>query len=209
MRGSTQTLFNFAAISHITVLATESKLNRGSRGGVPDELRDPNFIDDHNVTESLVDELRLLSSTGAAKSVLQRALAAPKNQLFVIMSFGSAILDSAFEEVIKPLCDDFKIGCLRVDRIEDGGNVSQQILENIAQSRFVMSELTGERPNCYYESGFAHALGKEIIFSVRKGEAIHFDLSGYRFIQWETEGELRKKLRVRLESLLSRESRDA
>ena len=79
------------------------------------------------------------------------------------------------------------------------------MLENIAQSKIGIAELTGERPNCYYECGYAHALGREIIFVIRKGESIHFDLSTHRFIQWDTEDELRRKLRRRLDALESRE----
>ena len=34
----------------------------------------------------------------------------------------------------------------------------------------VLADLTGERPNCYFEAGYAHALGKQLILTIRKGE---------------------------------------
>ena len=100
----------------------------------------------------------------------------------------------------------FGFNVVRVDSIQDSGNISQQILNNIAESRLVLAELSGERPNCYYEAGFAHALGKELILCIREGDDIHFDLAGYRFIVWDTEAAFRRKLKARLESLAAKDS---
>jgi hypothetical protein len=78
-------------------------------------------------------------------------------------------------------------------------------LEAIAKSELVFCELSGERPNCYYEAGFAHALGKELILAVRTTDKVHFDLAGHRFIERDTEHELRQKLRARFAALTSKE----
>jgi hypothetical protein len=67
-----------------------------------------------------------------------------------------------------------------------------------------LSDLTGERPNCYYEVGYAQALQKEIILTIQKGSSVHFDLSSYRFIEWETENELKQKLRTRFKAIQMR-----
>ena len=58
-------------------------------------------------------------------------------------------------------------------------------------------DLTGERPNCYYEAGYARGLDKRIVLSVRKDSRIHFDLAGFRFIIWADGAELAKQLRER------------
>jgi hypothetical protein len=79
--------------------------------------------------------------------------------------------------------------------------IGAQILDAIASSEVVLCDLSGERPNCYYETGFADALGRTLILTIRKGEARHFDIAGRRFIFWETEQELRTQLRERLAAL--------
>lgn len=117
------------------------------------------------------------------------------------MKFGDKLLDSAFEGVIEPVFLEFGYNVIRVDKIQDSGNISDQILDSISKSKYVLSDLTGSRPNCYYETGFAHALRKEMILTCHKDEKIHFDLEGYRFIIWKTESELRKKLKARLKVL--------
>jgi nucleoside 2-deoxyribosyltransferase len=93
---------------------------------------------------------------------------------------------------------------LRVDEIRDSGKIADQILDSISKSELVLAELSGERPNCYYEAGFAHALGKELIFCIRETDAIHFDLAAHRFIKWGTEADLRRLLQDHLESYTSK-----
>ena len=95
----------------------------------------------------------------------------------------------------------FGLNCIRVDEIPDSGKISDQILEKIAESKYVVADLSGARPNCYYEAGFAHALGKEIILSIRDGEDAHFDLQGHRFIKWKTESDYKRQLSKRLKVL--------
>jgi hypothetical protein len=195
-----QSLFNFGAVSYATVIRTTEKLQRPGEGKVPGELRDLDFIKEHTVTEEFVNEMRVLQSVPASRSLLQQAVSEPKKQIFVVMKFGDPLLDSAYEGVIKPIGREFGYEVLRVDEIKDSGHITTQILENIACSKIVLVELSGERPNCYYEAGYAHALGKEIIFAVKTGEKVHFDLAGYRFIQWDTETTFRRELRERIEA---------
>ncbi len=204
-RRGAKSLFNFGSVSYMTILKSKGKIKRSGKGKVPPELKNSDYIDEHNATSEFVQEVKLISSSSHSKSILEKSLHTPLKQIFVIMTFGDEILDSAYEGVIKPVGEEFGFYVLRVDEIQDGGNISQQILENISNSELVLAELSGERPNCYYEAGFAHALGKEIIFSIKEGNDIHFDLAGYRFITWNTEATLRRKLRERLESYTSKE----
>ena len=155
-------------------------------------------------TNEVLDSARLQNTSNESRSFLQNALAPLQDQVFVIMKFGDKVLDSAYEGVIRPLAGEFGLKALRIDEVQDSGVITEQILAEIARSRVVHCDLTGERPNCYYEAGFAHALGKTLIFTVRKDDSIHFDLAGYRFIVWETESELRNGLRARFDALRER-----
>ena len=205
-RNGVSSLFNFGSASYIAVIKTEEKISRPAKGKTPPELSDAKFIKEHAATDEFLDELTVLSSSAATRSMIERALTPPKDQIFVIMKFGDEVLDSAYEGVIKPLANEYDLEAVRVDEIQDSGQISQQILENIACSQIVIAELTGERPNCYYEAGFAHALGKELIFIINEDCDIHFDLSGYRFIKWKTEAQLRRGLKERLESIVVKQT---
>lgn len=124
-----------------------------------------------------------------------------ENQVFVIMKFDDKDLDSAYEGVIKPIIEKYGYHALRINEIQDSGIITDQILKSIKSSKLILSELTGERPNCYYETGYAQALDKELILAIKKDEPVHFDLAGHRIIKWETEADLRKKLDARFESI--------
>jgi nucleoside 2-deoxyribosyltransferase len=117
------------------------------------------------------------------------------------MKFGDKFLDSAYFGVIKPTIEKYGFKPLRIDEVQDSGRITDQVLEGIATSKYIFADLTGERPNCYYEVGFAHAIGKEMILAIKKGNRIHFDLADYRFIEWETELELREALCKRFSTI--------
>jgi nucleoside 2-deoxyribosyltransferase len=104
----------------------------------------------------------------------------------------------------QPTLEKFKYSVVRIDKVQDSGRIAEQILNQIARSEIVLADLTGERPNCYYEAGYAHALGKEIILTVKRGGKVHFDLASNRFILWGTEEESRKELTKRLEAIQQR-----
>ena len=200
-RRGVSSLFNFGAAQYITIVKTKTKLKRPAKGKTPSELTDATFVKNHCETDEFINSIRLLKSSETGRSLIERSLIEPENKIFVIMQFGDEVLDSAYTGVIKPIGEEFGFEVVRVDEIQDSGNISEQILENISVSKIIIAELSGERPNCYYEAGFAHALGKEIIFSIKEDDKIHFDLAGYRFMTWRTEAQLRNKLRERLEAI--------
>lgn len=201
-RVGVKSLFNFASVDYVTVLKSTEKLTRPARSKTPIQLSNAKFLKANEATHEFLNELRISQSAANGRSLLQMALMPPENTLFVVMKFHDRLLDSAYEGVYKPLGIEAGFAqVVRVDEIQDSGNISQQIIENIAKSRVVIADLSGERPNCYFEAGFAQALGKPIIFTVRKNEKVHFDLAGHRFIEWDTESSLRKQLKQRFEAM--------
>ncbi len=155
-------------------------------------------------TEQILAEIRFDKATEHTKSLLEKLMLPPKRQMFVIMKLGDDYLDSAYKGVIRPLGEEFGYRVIRVDDIEDSGLITDQILEHIAESELILADLTGARPNCYYETGIAHATGRELILTIKYDEKPHFDLYTHRFILWKTENDLRTKLRKRMESIKKR-----
>ncbi|HEY1598680.1 MAG TPA: hypothetical protein VGG64_03715 [Pirellulales bacterium] len=196
---SREMLVNMATMMSVVVYRSESRVAES-------ELRDPGYIkylpkSAENCTRELMSEIRADISSPRVKSFLELSFAPINDRAFVIMRFRDPELDSAYKGVVKPLFEARGLAVTRVDEVQDSGKVDDQILELIATSRFVFAELSGERPNCYYETGFAHALGKELILAIRKKERKHFDLAAYRFIEWTTEHDLREQLSSRLKNI--------
>lgn len=195
-------IFNFGTANYLRVFKTSEPLE-SMRG---DELYTDSF-QKYECTEEIIEQFLVTNSAVESKSLLQKLFLPTKSQVFTIMQFNDKTLDSAYEGVVKPTVKKFKYEPLRIDEIQDSGRINDQILEEIAQSEIVLADLTGERPNCYYEAGFAHAIGKEIIFTVRQGSVIHFDLAAHRFIEWETEADLRRQLQKRFKAIVQRKQK--
>jgi hypothetical protein len=127
---------------------------------------------------------------------------AEDNVAFIIMSFSdNAQSKDAYDLAIKPTVLKKGLNCIRVDEIEHNRRITDKILENIKKSRLIIADLSEQRPNCYYELGYAHALGKEVIHIIRQNEVIHFDVKDYNFIIYESVSELKERLTKRLNAL--------
>jgi len=93
------------------------------------------------------------------------------------------------------------------------------IFSEIDQSRLVIADLTDERPNVYCEVGYAKSKGIPFILTFHKrtpddkppwdresspGNKVHFDLTPYRYISYETAFDLRDKLKQELDAFVVR-----
>jgi hypothetical protein len=133
---------------------------------------------------------------------------AEANAAFIIMAFGDQspgflpIVD--IHSAIKRGCEAVGVRAHRADEVEHSGSITQLILEHIARYRFLISDLTHERPNVYYEIGYAHGMKKEVVLTAQKGTHVHFDISSYNVIFYssgtELEVRLAKRLRARIEN---------
>lgn len=114
---------------------------------------------------------------------------------FVIMSFNSNnknLVD--IYAAIKRAVTTFGFECQRVDEIEENRRITDTIISAIQRSGLIVADLTESRPNCYYELGYAHALNKQVIQTCEHGTPLHFDISTYPTIVFETKTELEERL---------------
>ena len=125
------------------------------------------------------------------------------NLCFVIMSFSNnPQLQDFYEMAIKPTIEGLGFDCIRVDEQEFNGSIKDRILENIRKAKFIVADITEARPNCYYELGIAHALGKDVIHLANNTDDIHFDINDFNFIIYSRVEELKTRLKNRIESTI-------
>lgn len=107
-------------------------------------------------------------------------------------------------DTIKDITGRRGIRAERVDDQQDNTRITDRILESLRRAEFVICDLTGAKPNVFWEAGYAHALGKLPIYVARAGTRIEFDIKDYPIIFFDNMRELREGLNTRLEGLAAK-----
>ena len=91
--------------------------------------------------------------------------------------------DARFEALEFTLAD-FDVVAIRIDKEHPLEDIVGRIKKEIKDAHFVIADLTDERPSCYFEAGYAEALGRPTIYLASKDSVInpgtntkvHFDI---------------------------------
>lgn len=131
-----------------------------------------------------------------------------ENLVFMLSPFGEPF-DTIFTNHIKPTVEDNPgLRCIRADNIYDNQPVIEDIWRYTNEAKIVIAELTGKNANVFYETGLAHAIGKEVILITQSMNDVPFDLRHWRHIVYKNtpEGidEFKSKLTNTISSILSR-----
>jgi hypothetical protein len=95
---------------------------------------------------------------------------------------------------------------LRAQRLKDvldDFRLTEQMMAMIRQARFVVADLTHERPNVYFELGYARGIDKRVVTIARAGAAVHVDVQGWVYLPYIDSRPLELELTARFQAMLT------
>jgi nucleoside 2-deoxyribosyltransferase len=123
--------------------------------------------------------------------------------VFIAMSFNAELMEVYSEGIAKAIADcGYKP--IRVDMIQHNDDITDKIIAEIRQSRFVVCDFTDHKAGVYFEAGFALGLDIPVIRTCRDDhkEQMHFDTRQYNHILWKTKEDLYESLRDRIKATI-------
>ena len=129
------------------------------------------------------------------------------SQAFIAMWFHPS-MDVAYSDGIERAIRETGYNPMRIDNKEHANKIEDEIIAEIRRSGFLVADFTsgpdGVRGSVYYEAGFAHGLGLQVIPTCRQDTVknLSFDIAHYNHIVWSDAQDLCDKLSKRILALL-------
>lgn len=132
-----------------------------------------------------------------------------KPSCFIIMPFDDDFRE-VYEECIKPLVKS-KLGmeCVRIDEWPSAKmTIVENIKTKIKQCLFAIADISLDKPNVYYEIGYAHALDKSVIFIKNKqlGKIdLPFDIHSWNALVYDRDSTNNENLYEQIVNMIKRD----
>lgn len=124
--------------------------------------------------------------------------------VFVLMPFNTDY-DDVYKLGIKAVCTEANTQCERLDEQIYQENMLDRICCQINKSDIIIAEMSDGNPNVFFESGYAFAREKKIIFISKKGKPLPFDLKQKQHIFYSSIDELKSTLRRFIDHYLNKQ----
>ncbi len=92
----------------------------------------------------------------------------------------------------------------RIDDDQSNERITKRMMDYLHRCEFVVADLTGARPNVFYEAGYAEGQGKIPVYIAREGTALEFDVKDYTVIFFDTHRQLKLDLADRFRALIAK-----
>ena len=148
-----------------------------------------NILKQHKINSiPIVDKNKFIHGIFSYRDYLEQ-----KPLCLTILPFKQPYLN-IFSKNIKPAIEKAcNIDVFKVDDIFKPEPVIDTIQYLINKADILISDISERNPNVYYEVGYAHALGKKIIFITQNIDGLPFDIRHWKCINYKnTEAGLKK-----------------
>ena len=148
----------------------------------------------------------LLVLHGGAALAADPAPASPWRLLDPANTEYAAVQDF-FDVVVQPVIEgelSYRLTVIDGRQAYDHARIDEEIFAKLHRASVVVADITGSRPNCFLELGYALGRGIPTIVTARSGSDTPFDITTLAGLHWKTDGsvhERRKAFRDHLDRL--------
>ncbi|MGX1496691.1 hypothetical protein ACSSV1_001727 [Labrenzia sp. MBR-25] len=104
-----------------------------------------------------------------------------------------------FDTVVQPVVEgELGYRLVVIDGLQayEHPRIDQEIFAKLHRSSIVLADITGARPNCFLELGYALGRGLPTMVMVREGASLPFDITTLSGLQWKMAGSVEDRRRA-------------
>lgn len=102
-----------------------------------------------------------------------------------------AAVQAFFDTVVQPVMENefgYRLVVIDGRQAYEHARIDQEIFAKLHRSSVVVADITGSRPNCFLELGYALGRGLPAIVTARAGSTTPFDITTLAGLRWKTDG---------------------
>jgi hypothetical protein len=104
-----------------------------------------------------------------------------------------------FDTVVTPVVEDelgYRLVVIDGRQAYEHSRIDQEVFAKLHRSSVVLADITGARPNCFLELGYALGRGLPTMVMVREGASLPLDITTFSGLHWKTTGTLDDRRRA-------------
>ena len=110
-----------------------------------------------------------------------------------------ADVQTFFDMVVQPVIEGelgYRLVVIDGRQAYDHARIDQEIFAKLHRSSVVLADITGARPNCFLELGYALGRGLPTMVMAREGSSLPFDITTFSGLHWKTTGSAEDRRRA-------------
>lgn len=104
-----------------------------------------------------------------------------------------------FDTVVQPVIEGelgYRLIVIDGRQAYHHARIDQEIFAKLHRSSIVLADITGARPNCFLELGYALGRGLPTMVMTREGSSLPFDITTFSGLHWKTTGSTEDRRRA-------------
>ena len=104
-----------------------------------------------------------------------------------------------FDVVVQPVVEaelGYRLVVIDGRQAYQHARIDEEIFAKLHRSSVVLADVTGARPNCFLELGYALGRGLPTMVMAREGSNLPFDITTLSGLQWSTKGSAEDRRRA-------------